>query len=54
MAKEVAAVQSTVQAKNPTKTIVFKLCFMDESRFGLKTVLRRRITASGMNTVMQI
>lgn len=54
MAQDIAEVQRTVQAKNPTKTIVFKLWFMDESRFGLKTVLRRRITAPGVKPVMQI
>lgn len=54
MAQEVAKVQRTVQQENPTKTVVFKLCFMDESRFGLKTILRRRITAPGVKPVMQI
>jgi DDE superfamily endonuclease len=54
MVQDIAEVQRTVQAKNPTKTIVFKLWFMDESRFGLKTVLRRRITARGVKPVAQI
>jgi DDE superfamily endonuclease len=54
MAQEVAEVQRTVQAKNPSKPVVFKLWFMDESRFGLKTVRRRRITARGVKPVMRI
>ena len=54
MAQEIAEVKQTVQAKNPEKPVVFKLWFMDESRFGLKTVLRRRITLRGVKPVMQI
>lgn len=54
MAEEIVAVKETVQAKNPDKPVVFKLWFMDESRFGLKTILRRRITAQGVKPVMRI
>ncbi len=54
MANDIAEVKCVIQAQTPTTPIIFKLWFMDESRFGLKTIRRRRITKRGIKPIMRI
>ncbi len=54
LTKEIETIRQVVQEQEPSKTVAFKLWFMDESRLGLKTILRRRITARGVKPVVQI
>lgn len=54
MEQKIAELKEKVQAQKPEQRVVFKLWFMDESRLGLRTIRRRRITKVGIKPVMNI